>query len=50
MIRCFVLISLLAGFEASVLSQISVVPGVQQVTPPSLASGTPLWSLRPKAS
>ena len=33
MIRGFILISLLAGFEANALSQISVVPGVEEVTP-----------------
>lgn len=33
MIRGFILISLVAGFEASALSQISVVPGVEEVTP-----------------
>jgi DNA-binding Lrp family transcriptional regulator len=33
MIRGFVLVSLVAGFETSALSQISVVPGVREVTP-----------------
>ncbi|MDA2916623.1 Lrp/AsnC ligand binding domain-containing protein [Nitrospinae bacterium AH_259_B05_G02_I21] len=33
MIRGFILISLLAGFEASAISQITVIPGVQDVTP-----------------
>ena len=33
MIRGFVLVSLVAGFEASALSQISVVQGVREVTP-----------------
>ncbi len=33
MIRGFILISLLVGFESSALSQITVIPGVEEVTP-----------------
>jgi DNA-binding Lrp family transcriptional regulator len=33
MIRGFILISLLVGFESSSLSQITVIPSVEEVTP-----------------
>jgi DNA-binding Lrp family transcriptional regulator len=33
MIRGYILISLVAGFESSAISQITVIPGVQEVTP-----------------
>lgn len=33
MIRGFILISLLVEFESSAISQITVIPGVEEVTP-----------------